>query len=153
RRGLRGATFYVHAGQTYAGVLVDKLECVLPLAGLGIGRQLAWYGRQAMKTVCVPALEIRQGERLLYSFAVPGPLLARFAAVCRVGRDEDGVVVGYQRPEVLAHIRQIKTYLEGEKALLPNRLVLAFDGPPLFASRGKGRCRLGQLEIPLPEEG
>jgi hypothetical protein len=44
RRGLRRARFWLHAGRAYADVLAGRLDCELPLAGLGIGERLAWYG-------------------------------------------------------------------------------------------------------------
>jgi DGQHR domain-containing protein len=156
RRGLRHAQFFLHAGRAYAGVLTDKLDCELPLAGLGVGRQLAWYGRRAMtrNLLRVPALEIRQGGRPLYAFAVDGRLLHRFAAVSRVGRTKEGVLRGYQRPEVLSHITQIRAYLESEGAILPNALVLAFDRDIPFKAAGRGSefARIGELTIPLAED-
>lgn len=45
-RGLGDATFFLHAGQRYAEHLVPVLHAERPLAGLGIGQQLAWYIRQ-----------------------------------------------------------------------------------------------------------
>jgi DGQHR domain-containing protein len=75
----------------------------------------------------LPCLRVMQGERELYSFAVDGKQLGRFAAVARVGRDEDAGLQGYQRPEVLKHIRGIQRYLEKPGALLPNAIVVAFD--------------------------
>jgi hypothetical protein len=46
-RGLRGARFYLHAGRAYAAALSGLLDCQTPLAGLGIGQQLAWYPEAA----------------------------------------------------------------------------------------------------------
>ncbi|TPQ18631.1 DGQHR domain-containing protein DpdB [Streptomyces sporangiiformans] len=78
-------------------------------------------------TLRLPALELRQGSRRIYCFAVDGKKLHRFTAVSRVRRDEDAGLHGYQRPEVLSHIRSIRRYLESDGAMLPNALVLAFD--------------------------
>jgi DGQHR domain-containing protein len=156
RRGLRHARFFLHAGRAYAGVLTDRLDCELPLAGLGVGRQLARYERRTMKSnvLRLPALEVRQGGRPLYAFAVNGKLLHRFAAVSRVGRTEAGTLRGYQRPEVLSHIVQIRAYLESEAALLPNAIVLAFDREIPFKAAGRvGEfARTGELTIPLAED-
>jgi DGQHR domain-containing protein len=156
RRSLRHARFFLHAGRAYAGVLTDKLDCELPLAGLGVGRQLAWYGRRTMTrdVLRVPALEVHQGGRPLYAFAVDGKVLHRFAAVSRVGRTDTGAVRGYQRSEILAHVAQIRAYLETAEALLPNALVLAFDRELPFqaASKAKGFARTGALTIPLAED-
>ena len=75
----------------------------------------------------VPALEVRQGRsRVLYSFAVDGKLLPRIASVSRIAR-EDQRIAGYQRPEVLSHIAEIRTYLESDNPLIPNAIVVAFD--------------------------
>src|SRR5438094_8176371 len=76
----------------------------------------------------LPALEIRQGPtRLLYSFAIDGKQLDQIAAVSRIHRDETHRIEGYQRPEVLSHIKNIRNYVESQGAMLPNALVLAFD--------------------------
>ena len=42
--GLAEETFAAHAGKIYIAPLADKLRIEIPLAGLGIGKQLAWYG-------------------------------------------------------------------------------------------------------------
>src|SRR3954452_22901483 len=75
----------------------------------------------------LPCIRVTQGDRELYSFAVDGKQLDSFATVARVGRDEDSGLQGYQRPEVLKHIRGIQRYLEKPRALLPNAIVVAFD--------------------------
>ena len=76
----------------------------------------------------VPAIEIRQGpNRTLYSFAVDGKLLPRFTTLSRVRRDEQGLLFGYQRPEVMSHIGEIRRYLESPSPMVPNALVIAFD--------------------------
>src|SRR5438034_1297537 len=75
----------------------------------------------------IPAIEVRQSEgRTLYSFAVDGKLIPRFAAISRVHRGDAGLE-GYQRPEVLAHIAEIRDYLESESPMIPNAVVIAFD--------------------------
>jgi DGQHR domain-containing protein len=77
----------------------------------------------------VPAIEIKQGpRRLLYSFAVDGKMLPAFTTVSRIRReDEAGTLFGYQRPEVLSHIGEIRRYLESADPMVPNALVVAFD--------------------------
>src|SRR3954470_24806483 len=75
----------------------------------------------------IPAIEVRQSEgRTLYTFAVDGKLIPRFAAISRVHR-RDATLEGYQRPEVLAHIAEIRDYLESESPMIPNAVVIAFD--------------------------
>src|SRR6266511_3981851 len=81
----------------------------------------------------VPALQIRQGpKRTLYSFAVDGKQLPRFAAISRIHRDDSAQIQGYQRPEVLSHIAAIRRYLESEDPMIPNALVVAFDSRVRF---------------------
>src|ERR1043165_8637421 len=43
RRRLLHAKFFRHAGRSYVDMLLDRLDCECPLAGFGIGQQLAWY--------------------------------------------------------------------------------------------------------------
>jgi DGQHR domain-containing protein len=115
---------------------------------------------QTMRTreeLRLPALEIRQGDfRRLYSFAVDGKILARFAAISRVGRDDEHQIRGYQRPEVLSHIAEIRRYLESENPMIPNAVVVAFDRRLRFEP-AKGNhfsihyCRPGTLVIPVDD--
>lgn len=80
------------------------------------------------KEIRLPALQIRQGKsRVIYSFAVDGKLLPEFTSVSRIARDDQQTVQGYQRPEILSHISQIRQYVESEAPLLPNSIVVAFD--------------------------
>ncbi len=103
----------------------------------------------------LPALEVKQGSRRLYSFAVDGKQLPLFAAISRIRRDDRSQVQGYQRPEVLAHISAIRRYIESTDPLLPNAVVVAFDSRVSFeASAPSGRrcvSRAGTLVIPIDE--
>jgi DGQHR domain-containing protein len=111
----------------------------------------------APRVLRLPAIEIRQGRsRVLYSLAVDGKILHQFATVSRLRRDSDHELGGYQRPEVLAHIKQIKTYLESEDPLLPNAIVIAFDDRVTFEPAdvqpvGQGFTRVGNLAVPIDE--
>lgn len=102
----------------------------------------------------LPALEIKQSKgNVLYQFAVDGKLVSRFATVSRIRRTNSGGLKGYQRPEVLSHISEIRKYLETAKApRIPNAVVIAFD-PRVKFEPGKGHaddfCRPGILVIPL----
>ncbi len=82
--------------------------------------------------LCLPALELRQGARRLYQFAVGGKDLASISTVSRVHRDEEGHIGGYQRPEVQRHVKAIRDYLESPGALMPNAIVIAFDSRVRF---------------------
>ena len=110
------------------------------------------------KELSVAALEISQGTtRKLYSFAVDGKSLRRFAAISRVHEDDNDNVAGYQRPEVLAHIADIREYLESEDPMLPTSLVVAFNSSVSFVPSGMGEDAIdtgqcGTLRIPLFDE-
>src|SRR5258708_7758311 len=104
----------------------------------------------------LPALEIRQGSRRrLYSFAVDGKLLPSFTTISRISRGAEQQVQGYQRPEVLSHIAEIKDYLESEDPMIPNAIVVAFDDRVRFepsAAVGENEySRIGSLAIPIEE--
>ena len=103
----------------------------------------------------VPAIEVKQGERRIYCFAVDGKKIHDFATVSRIHRDDDGALDGYQRPEVLSHIKAIRRYLESDGAMLPNAVVLAFDSRVHFESYRR-RTSVdysvpGELVIPVDE--
>jgi DGQHR domain-containing protein len=105
----------------------------------------------------VPALEIYQGpNRRLYSFAVDGKRLPEVATVSRIHRQHEGSLAGYQRPEVLAHVKAIRRYLESPDALMLNALVVAFDPRVIFEPadgvKGDDACRVGYLLLPLVGE-
>ncbi|ATE53623.1 DGQHR domain-containing protein DpdB [Actinosynnema pretiosum] len=108
-----------------------------------------------MSTTCLrlPAIQIRQRDRCIYTAAVDGKRLSEFAAISRARRDDKGLS-GYQRPEVLAHVRGIRRYLESSGALLPNAIVVAFDDtvefvPYLVPGDTPAYAVPGELVIPL----
>lgn len=102
----------------------------------------------------LPAIQIRQGSQFIYCFGVDGKHIHDFATVSRVHRD-DATLQGYQRPEVLSHIKAIRRYLESDGALLPNAVVLAFDERVTFKAGnvnvGPDYSTLGELVIPVDE--
>lgn len=49
-----------------------------------------------------------------------------FASITRAGRDGAGVLQGFQRPQIAAHVREIRDYLRTEDAVLPNSIVVGF---------------------------
>ncbi|KYF70835.1 DGQHR domain-containing protein DpdB [Sorangium cellulosum] len=110
-----------------------------------------------MKTeLRLPAIEVRQSaKRTLYTFAVDAKLVPSFATVSRIRRNTGDDLQGYQRPEVLAHIEEIRTYVESESPMIPNAVVLAFDSRVRFESHPghKGAyARAGTLVIPVDDE-
>src|ERR1700674_5360306 len=103
-----------------------------------------------------PALEIRQGSnRVLYSFAADGKDVYSFATVSRIRRENQGEVCGYQRPEVLSHIAEIRKYLECSDPMIPNAVVIAFDERVRFEPAEdpvvNDFCRAGVLMVPVED--
>ena len=102
----------------------------------------------------LPALRLRQGERHIFCFGVDGKTLPTFVSVSRVRR-AGANLRGYQRPEVLAHIKAIRRYLESADAMLPNAIVIAFDDVVRFEPYGMdtsvGYSTPGELVIPVDE--
>lgn len=107
-------------------------------------------------TIELPAIAIQQGtKRKLYAFAVDGKKLHDFAQVSRLSRDANEQIDGYQRPEVISHIAEIRNYLESEEPMLPNAIVIAFNSKarfqPLKSSIANGATH-GHLIIPLGDD-
>lgn len=102
----------------------------------------------------LPALRIRQGAQFIYTFGVDGKRIHDFATVSRVHRD-DVTLQGYQRPEVLSHIKAIRRYLESDGAMLPNAVVVAFDERVTFrastVASSVDYVTAGELVIPVDE--
>lgn len=108
----------------------------------------------------IPALSIRQGKtRQLFAFAIDGKMLHEIAQVSRLSRSENHDVLGYQRPEVISHINEIKAYIESEDALLPNAIVVAFDSSVTFEANPvpktskAGETVPGYISIPMNGDG
>lgn len=103
----------------------------------------------------LPAVMIRQGrKRPVYCFAIDGKQLHKIATVSRIQREADGTILGYQRPEVMAHIEEIRRYIESESPLIPNAIVIAFDDTVRFtptdgSTDGAEHGVHGWLEVPL----
>ncbi len=111
---------------------------------------------ETAKELRVPAIEVCQGpDRLLYSFAADGKVIPSFATVSRIRRNGNAVE-GYQRPEVLKHILEIRNYLEGDCPLIPNAIIIAFDSRVRFEASPSedASCqyaRSGTLIIPIDD--
>jgi DGQHR domain-containing protein len=92
----------------------------------------------------------------LFQFSLTPAELFDVADVSRVSRDDVGKLLGYQRPEVKRHVQDIVEYLDSERVLFPNSLILALSSRARFIrSRGPGNndgagAVAGTLEIRLP---
>lgn len=110
--------------------------------------------KRVKETLRLPAIEIKQAPKLrLYAFSVDGKRIPDFATVSRIRRSHEGILAGYQRPEQVAHIDQIRSYIESDSPLLPNAVVIAFDKSVRFEPSSEGprnaHSRVGELVIPI----
>lgn len=115
--------------------------------------------RKRANTLRKRALRINQdANHPLYVFSLTAEELVDIAEISRISRDDDGKLIGYQRPEVQRHIESIVEYLESGEVIFPNSIILALSSEVLFKeSRGpkidNGSAVPGSLEIPLPQNG
>ena len=102
------------------------------------------------------ALRIDQNlEHPLYIFTLTSDELLKVAEISRITRDEDGKLLGYQRPDVRQHVQNIVDYLDSDSVIFPNSIILALSTSVKFKqSRGPGTddgyAKSGTLEIQLP---
>ncbi len=69
----------------------------------------------------------KQSEKFqVFAICAKANDILEFAYIDRIGRDENGKLKGFQRPQVANHIKEIKAYLSKEDAVLPNSIVVAF---------------------------
>ncbi|MDA8355618.1 MAG: DGQHR domain-containing protein DpdB [Actinomycetota bacterium] len=105
------------------------------------------------------ALRFRQSpDCLLYVFSLTAAQILQIAGISRVSRDEDGELIGYQRPEVRQHIQEIVDYVDGDQVIFPNPIIIALPSTVKFTNgRGIGvdgdRSDQGRIHIPVPPEG
>ena len=103
------------------------------------------------------ALQICQNKSSpLYVLCLTSEDLQSIAEISRISRNNDGKLIGYQRPEVKRHVQDIVEYLDGPNVLFPNSLILALSSKVRFVkSRGPdvndGMAIAGVLEIPIPK--
>ncbi len=89
------------------------------------------------------AVKARQNpSSAVLSFAASASDVVRFAAIERVARDANGSLSGFQRPQIAAHIREIRDYLETPEAVLPNPIVVAFTSGVSVEAVDDGLCRV-----------
>jgi DGQHR domain-containing protein len=68
-----------------------------------------------------------QSERYpVFCFNATADQIAQIARIERAGRDEDGVLEGFQRSQIAGHIDNIADYLDKEHSILPNAIVVGF---------------------------
>jgi len=104
-----------------------------------------------MSSIKVPAIQFRQNENLLYTFIINGKKIPLFASIARIKRGEHQELAGYQRPQVISHIGEIRHYLESQNSMIPNAIVIAFDERVKFikTQSNGSNSGFGHLEIPV----
>ncbi len=94
-------------------------------------------------TLTFSAVRAQQSpSHTVLSFPARASDLARFASIDRIGRDSGGQLSGFQRPQIAAHIREIKDYLDQPDAILPNPIVVAFTRGALVREESHPNCTL-----------
>ena len=104
-----------------------------------------------MSTVRYPALQIKQGNKTIYTFKANGKHVLDFASISRIKRMEDGTLEGYQRITVSKHVEEISNYLDSKDAILTNSIVICFDSNVTFEVIDE-TSGFGYLIIPVSEE-
>lgn len=100
-----------------------------------------------------PALELRQGSnKKVYCFSVNGKDVHHYASISRIAQDDDGKIIGYQRPEIQNHIKEIKEYIDSDEAMIPNAVVLSFNSGFDFIPN-KGNTNFGTIRISVNNDG
>jgi DGQHR domain-containing protein len=79
---------------------------------------------------------------MVLSFAVKASELEQIAGISRIARNEKGALSGFQRPQVAAHIDEIRDYLEKDTAVLPNPIVVAFTNRVSIREKSRGICEV-----------
>lgn len=114
----------------------------------------SWVRRRALRIVQDPAHPV-------YLFSLRADELLEIADVSRLSRDDMGDLIGYQRPEVKEHVKNIIEYLNsnGGEVLFPNSVILALSSDATFrAARGpkvdeEGLAEAGTIEFWMPGRG
>ena len=105
------------------------------------------------------ALRIIQGGGTpVYLFSLTAGEILQVAEISRVGRGDHSELIGYQRPEVRQHVKEIMDYLDGDDVLFPNPIIIALPSTVRWkGSRGPnvsdGIAEGGTIEIPSAGPG
>ena len=104
---------------------------------------------------------IQDPQHPLYLFSLRADELLSLADVSRLSRDDMGELIGYQRPEVKQHVKNIIQYLNSNRGevLFPNSVILALGSDAVFRAvrgpkvDGEGLAEAGTIEFRLPAPG
>ena len=109
-------------------------------------------GRGRESSLVTNALEFKQGEAKIYSFALPGAQLTQIADLSRVKRvGKKHELQGFQRAEIQRHVREITDYLDRGPNLFPNAVILALSREVTFAK--KRGTKAAKVNVPGVEAG
>lgn len=118
------------------------------------GSSRALTGSTSARIVARRALRLLQpGGNEVFLFALAPSEVLEVADIARVGREEQGQLIGYQREEVRSHVRTIREYLAGSDIVFPNAVILsvASDLIRFRGSRGPatsdGLATTGTIEL------
>jgi DGQHR domain-containing protein len=93
-------------------------------------------------------------ESPLYLFTLRASEIFQVAELSRIARDETGELIGYQRPEVRNHVAEITAYLDDERPLFPNALIIALRAESVKFEESRGpkdeTATAGTLRIEIP---
>ena len=96
-----------------------------------------------MDKITFLAIQAKQScNHTAISFAASATDILRFASIERIGRDTEGHLSGFQRPQIATHIREIRDYLEKAEAVLPNPIVVAFTDSVTIEPLEGNVCRV-----------
>ena len=96
-----------------------------------------------MKALTYAAVQASQSpSHKVLTFAARASDVMRFASIDRIGRSAQGELSGFQRPQIAAHIREIKDYLALKDAVLPNPIVVAFTNGISVKAMDNGLSRI-----------
>lgn len=84
------------------------------------------------------------------SFVANAEQIGKIARISRVGRGQDQELFGFQRSQIGNHINEIHDYLDGNDAVLPNAIILAFTQGVNLISNSDGNS--WRIEIDLKEQ-
>jgi DGQHR domain-containing protein len=110
--------------------------------------------KSAERVLVRRALRITQGTGTpVYLFSLTAREILQVAEISRVGRGDHSELIGYQRPEVRQHVKEITDYLDGDDVLFPNPVIIALPSTVKWTSgRGPkvdGISTSGIIKIPL----
>lgn len=110
---------------------------------------------RGMNSISVPCIKTHQNpDKPLFCFVINGKDIPKVASISRIAREASDQLVGYQRPEISEHIKDIRRYLDRKESILPNSIVVAFNKKLKFHERHKidSISSLGTLDLPIGDD-